>query len=89
MDRFSNLEKALSQPAVDGFAVIPGPSPLPDVSRALWIGGAGNVNVTFLGVDGEAGNTVLIKGVTDGQLLPIRVTHVLADTTATDIVALI
>lgn len=89
MDRFSHLEKDLSQPAVNGFAVTPGASPLADVPRALWVGGAGDLNVTFLGLDEEAGNTVLIKGVTAGTVLPIRVTHVLAGTTATDIVALI
>jgi hypothetical protein len=54
-------------------------------ARALWIGGAGAVNVDF---DGDAG-TVLLSGVPAGTLLPIAARRVRAtSTTATLIVAL-
>lgn len=89
MDRFGHLEKDLSQPAVNGLPVVPGASALAEIPRALWVGGAGDVRVTFLGLDEEPGNTVTLVGVTAGTLLPIRVTHVLAGTTATNIVALL
>ncbi len=90
MDRYANIDKDLSQPAVEGVAVTPGASALANTTRALWVGGAGNVEVTFLGIDNLAGTTVIFTGVSAGQLLPIRVTHVLAtNTTATGIVALI
>jgi hypothetical protein len=54
-------------------------------TRGLYIGGAGNVNVTMEG----DGTDVLFSGVPAGTVLPIRVTKVKAtNTTATLIVAL-
>jgi len=53
-------------------------------TRALLIGGAGNVTVDMVGV----GTNILLTGLSAGQLLPIRVTRVyLTGTTATAIVA--
>lgn len=52
-------------------------------SRALWVGGAGNVEVTFRG-----GTKVTITGVAAGTLLPIQVTKIwMANTSATTIQA--
>lgn len=57
----------------------------PNLYRALWIGGAGNVNVMFVG-DSAA---TLISGVPSGTLLPFAVKLVLStDTSATLIVGL-
>lgn len=57
---------------------------LPKVSKALWIGGAGNVNVIL-----ADGATVLLSGIPAGTLLPLQASRVLStDTTATLIVAL-
>ena len=53
-------------------------------TRALWIGGAGDVSVVMAG--NEA--TVTFIGVPVGTLLPIQVTKVLVATTATNILAL-
>lgn len=48
----------------------------------LFIGGAGNVNVTT-----EAGQDVVFSNVLAGTFLPVRVTHVKAtSTTATNLV---
>jgi len=56
---------------------------LPQLTRGLWIGGAGNVEV-----DMSNGDTVLFSGVSAGSLLPLRVRRVRAGaTTATLIVA--
>jgi hypothetical protein len=52
-------------------------------ARALWIGGAGNVDVTMLG-----GTAVTFVGVAAGTMLDAQVTHVTLGTTATDILAL-
>ena len=75
----------LSDPAYFARAVTPGTTALADgVTRGLYVGGAGNVNVTM----GD-GNDVLFTGVAAGTVLPIRVSHVLAtSTTATTITAL-
>ncbi len=55
-----------------------------DRGCCLYVGGAGNVNVTL-----ESGNTVLFTGVNAGSFLPILATQVLsASTTATNMLAL-
>jgi hypothetical protein len=57
---------------------------LTNVTRALWVGGAGNINLIF-----ADGTTQLISGVPAGTLLPFRVSRVKSTTTtATLIVAL-
>lgn len=70
--------------ASDGFAVTPGPSDLPDIPRALWVGTGGDLAVTL------ASGDVILKAVPAGSLLPIKPSRVLAvGTTAADIVALL
>lgn len=57
---------------------------LADTSRALYIGGAGDVKVDMLG-----SGTVTFVGVAAGTVLPLRADRVYATgTTATSIVAL-
>lgn len=52
-------------------------------SRALWVGGAGNIAVEMLD-----GGTQVFEGVVAGSLIPIQVTRVnLTNTSATLIVA--
>lgn len=76
---------ALQDGAIDGTLVSPSASALTDgPTRAVYVGGSGHLNVTFLG-----GTTVLLSNVNAGTVLPIQVTHILsASTTATLIVAL-
>lgn len=60
-------------------------NPLSEVSRAIWIGGAGNIKVKLKG-DIEP---VTFKNVAGGTLLPLRVQHVYTTgTTATDLLVL-
>ena len=57
-------------------------------TRALWVGGAGNVEVDLVDEAGNA-NTVTFTGVAAGTLLPIRISRVdQGNTTATDMLAL-
>lgn len=57
-------------------------------TRALYVGGAGNVSVEMAGAGGQE-PTVLFTGVVAGSILPISVTRVNSTgTTATTIVAL-
>jgi len=53
--------------------------------RGLLIGGAGDVAVRMINAPST---TVTITGVVAGALLPLRVTRVMAATTATNITAL-
>lgn len=76
---------AAGHPAVDAVAVTPSDSTdLTNVSRALWVGGAGNISVIML-----SGSTVTFSNIGGGTLLPIRVSRVRSTgTTATSILSL-
>lgn len=73
-------------PDFEGFAVTPADgSDLPTgQTDAVYVTGAGNVNVQLLG-----GGTAVLTGLSAGQILPIAVTRILStSTTATGIFAL-
>lgn len=72
-------------PAHSAAAVTTSDSTVLPVTRALYIGGAGNITVTMA----EDGNNVTFVGVLAGMVYPLQVSKVLATgTTATNIVAL-
>lgn len=81
----SNKSNNVVDPGSNAAAVTPNDSTdLTYTTRALFVGGAGNIAVTMAG-----GQSVTFTGVTAGALLPIRVTRVLSTgTTATTITAL-
>ena len=74
-----------TDPATSGAAVTPNDSvDLPATTRALWIGGAGDVKVTL-----QAGVALTLSAVPAGSMLPLQVTRVWATgTSATLITAL-
>lgn len=76
----------LINPADNAAAVTPADDGSIDPpTRALYIGGAGDVKVDMVGT----GTAVIFAGLAAGTMLPIRVTRVYdADTNATSIVAL-
>ena len=84
-DKFENIRPALESPGEGLLTVTPDDgADLTQVSRALYIGGAGDLAVQMK--DGSSGTFV---GVYSGQLLPVRAARVLATgTTATNIVAI-
>ncbi len=84
-DDYTDLTgKAWNAPATHAAAVTPNDSTdLSDVTRWVWVGGAGNLAVIM-----QDGSTPTLTGVPAGSLLPIRVSRVKATgTTATTIVA--
>ncbi len=85
MDKFSNFPTTPISPARGGIQVTPSDvTPLAQVSRALYIGQGGDVDVTL-----ADGDTVIFEAVPGGSLLPIRAETVRSTgTTATGIVAL-
>jgi hypothetical protein len=85
-DRFANTQSSLSSPASGGLVVLPSDEvPLPETSRALYVGAAGSITVKML-----SGDSITFEGVARGALLPIRVTQVFqTGTTAGAIVALL
>ena len=71
-------------PAAFGAAVTPANTDLPNLTRAVYVGGTGDLVVTFAGVSGA----VTFKAVPVGTVLPICVRQINAATTATQIVAM-
>lgn len=85
-DKFAGRpEISMMQPITDGVAVTPhDTNDLAQTSRALWVGGAGNIKLIT-----AEGNTLTLSGITAGTLIPIRCSRVFStDTTATLIVNL-
>jgi len=85
LDTFNLHTERLDSPGSSAIAITPSNSTsLAAVSRAIYIGGAGNLTVEMAG-----GQTpITFVGVSAGCLLPIRVNKVLTSTTATNLVAL-
>jgi hypothetical protein len=82
-DIYDDRSSGLESPGYNAAAVTPDDlADLPIASRALYVGGSGDVHVTLVG-----GGDVTLKAVPVG-ILPLRVRRVhMAGTTATDIVA--
>lgn len=84
-DEFSGTTDTSTAPARNLSPVTPhATNALDDVSKALYVGGAGNLVVRA--VDDTVDVTMF--AVPAGSIIPVRVSHVRATTTATDIVAL-
>ena len=85
-DRFLHEALPPDGPATRAFAITPSNTAyLPEVSRSLWIGAAGDVEVEHLGTPGVAITYRNVQG-----LLPVRVVRVRAEnTTASQIVGMV
>jgi hypothetical protein len=84
VDSFSANAEGLNAPADNAAAVTPhATNELAYVTRAVWVGGAGNL-VVVMRDDSE----VTFTNVPAGYLLPIRVKAVRNTSTATNIMAL-
>ncbi len=86
IDRFSAFADGPAAPATRCFAVVPHPTDeLPQATKALYIGGAGDV--TLRSIAGE--QDVVFRNLAAGSILDVRVAAVrVAGTTATNIVGL-
>lgn len=70
--------------AYKGVAVTKSDATILPTTRALYIGGAGDVAVVFA----DGGSAVTLAGALAGTILPVQVTKVMStNTTATNIVA--
>lgn len=87
-DKFYGSMRSQSDPYRNAVAITPDDfTDLENLPRALWIGGAGNLNVLM--DDDQPGEEVLISGIPAGTLLEVRTKRILnTNTTATLIVAL-
>lgn len=85
-DRFDTFSGGLTAPASHGFAVTPhDANELAEVTRALYVGGAGAVAVVL-----ASGASLTLSGIAGGTILPLRLRQVRATgTTATNLVGLV
>lgn len=84
-DTFKTFARSLTSPPEQAFEIAPSDlAPLPVVTRALYVGGAGDVALRLMG-----GAEVTLRGLQAGSLIPIRIDMVKrAGTTATGLVGL-
>lgn len=84
-DDFANHATGLSGPSDNADAITPSDgADLANSTRALYVGGSGNISVVMVG-----GQTVTFSNVQAGSVLPIRVKRVRStNTTATLILGL-
>jgi len=85
-DAYRSYDRGLNAPAADAFPITPADgTDLSVAARALYVGGAGDVEVVTL-----AGTTVRFVGLGAGTTLPCSVRRVRAtNTTASNIVGLV
>lgn len=86
IDPYQNFADSLISPAQTAFAITPSDqSELPEATRAIYVGGGGDILVQMI----DGGDEVLFRNIIPGSLLPIRLKAVKATgTTATQIVGL-
>ena len=81
---FGAFDEKMNYPAYRAFDITPGPGELEHVTRAIYVGGYGDIRVITIGND-----NILFVGMAAGLLHAIRVKRVLAlNTTATNIIGL-
>lgn len=83
VDRFAGMSSTLGPPYVGGAAITKSDTTIIDVTRAVWVGGTGDLAVRY-----ADGTSDTLQSVPAGTLLPIRIDKVMAATTATKISAL-
>lgn len=85
MDQFSAHTTSLESPASSAVAITPSDEiDLAQVSRAVYVGGTGDLAVTM-----KDGNNATFKNLIGGTVMAIRVSRVQSTgTTATDIVVM-
>ena len=85
MDQFSEHSASLESPASSAVAATPSDEvDLAQVSRAIYVGGTGDLAVTM-----KDGSDVIFKNLVGGTVMAIRASRVHATgTTATDIVVM-
>lgn len=86
-DRFRKEFSTLESPVVDAFEITPSANDLPFVTRGIYVGGTGDLEVMMKSYE-DANTVVTFKSVPAGTLLPIRVKKVLTNTTANNIVGM-
>jgi len=79
-DRYASYATGLESPVTHGFPITPNDTvPLPELTRAIYIGASGALSVEF-----ASGAVVTLQGVAAGTVLPLRVARIHATATTAD-----
>jgi hypothetical protein len=86
VDTFANNQGGLQSPTRSSFAIVPSDTnELPIVTRAIYVGGTGDLTLRLAGDAGQ----LLLKSVPSGTMLPLRARQVYATGTgATQLIGL-
>lgn len=83
-DRYQGMSSSLSSPYVGGAAITKSDTVAIEVTRAIYVGGTGDLKVTY-----QDGSVDVLQSIPAGAILPIRVSLVWSTgTTATKLSAL-
>ncbi|MEM9224102.1 MAG: hypothetical protein AAGB11_17100 [Pseudomonadota bacterium] len=83
-DLYSTYDRGLNAPAANAFVITPSNTDITHVTRAIYVGGAGDLEVRMVG-----GVRLTFTGLNAGTVLPCSVDRVFpTETTATDIIGL-
>lgn len=89
LDKSDIVQTAVEVPAIDAAEITPADAELARVTRAIYVGTAGDLAVVMAGLGIGATTAITFKNVPAGSILPIRCTRInTTNTTAADIVAL-
>lgn len=83
-DRYERHIPSLSDPAALAFEITPSDVDLAVPTKAIYVGGMGNVVVVAV----QSDSAVTFASVPAGTILPVRAKRVTSATTATDLVGL-
>ncbi|MBF0307428.1 MAG: hypothetical protein HQL39_18520 [Alphaproteobacteria bacterium] len=83
-DPFASFAAGLDTPATSAFTIAPADTDLAETTRALYVGGTGDV----IGTLADDDSPVTFAAVPAGSILPVRFKRIGAATTATSIVGL-
>ena len=75
-DKYESQTPGLTSPGIDAFSITPSSADLPQVTRALYVGSAGDVRVELV-----SGAEIKFKAMQPGMLYPLRIRKVLVNGT--------
>jgi hypothetical protein len=89
-DRYGRYPAEILEAARNAFTITPSDvTVFEQPTRGIYIGGAGDLVVDFMGYDDEAGAVdVTFVGLPTGTLIPLRAVKVKAATTATNLLGI-
>lgn len=82
-DKFRVFKTILDSPAEGGFSITPSDDDLETATRAIYVGGLGDLVIETI-----SGDTITFANVPPGSIIPIRCKKVKAASTAENIVGL-